>query len=77
MCAIVACNACQATHIPVEGSCCGDCISPTTLSVSGCEMDGVHFEFGKLFLTLQTTTVELQWLEQLWNYVNMFDTGGV
>ena len=74
VCTMVACNTCQGTLITVEGSCCGDCKNPTTLSASGCEKDGVHFEFGKLSLTNQTTTEEFQWLEQLWNHVNMFET---
>ena len=31
----------------------------------------------KLFPTLYLYTVELQWLEHLWNHKNMFETGVV
>ena len=46
------------------------------LSTKG-HLSSWFLSFKKLFKMVSENTVELQWLEHLWNHENMFETGVV
>ena len=46
-CSTMACTPCQGQHVPVEGSCCGECRENVTQPiVEGCERGGQMFDEG-------------------------------
>ena len=56
MCAVMACVPCTPPmhHVPVAGSCCGECRDVSVQPVLGCEVNGSHYNVGLYHQNIST-----------------------